>query len=774
MTASDDKVGFDGWTLTKSTGDLSKAGVVTRLQQQPLQVLVELVDRSGELVTREQLIAKLWPKGIVEFDTSLNTAVRKLRVALNDDPDHPRYIETIPRRGYRFLMPVDVLATSAPSPAAALTTPRPVGAPPSEPLPVSVARIAPTKRSRALVGGLCVLAVIAACAAWYFPRAVTPSLVVLPFVDMTTEQKDAALCNGITEELIGRLSKLQNVDVVARTSSFAYQGKTQDVRAIGKTLGVTHAIEGSVRRDGGALRVTVQLVSSADGMHFYSDTFDFVQADIFDVQQTIAQAVSQEMRVWFSPEMIERWQSGGSSGREAFDFYVRARRYRHKHTPDADDQAAELFQMAIDRDPKFALAYLGLAEVLLSTISGREVPVDKIAGRVREYVERAEKISPELPEIESTRGWLAFESNELSEAVTHFKAAIARNPNDATSHSRLGIVYGLLAQPRDALQAQTRAAELDPHDFISPMYLCIQLQELGQFDEASRACARSRQLAPESAWGPLVTSWLEDGRGDLPEAIRWTNEAIKLEPSNASIVFSQIDLLLTLNLIEPARAAATRLGTTDEARARLIQASLALAEHGQAGLKNYLENVSIDSVDEPATRMEAVRVYHTVGDVTRARETLAKVIDAPEFNEADLYKTESIRSGFSPAIIVGGALLAAGERDRAAKVLQGLEALLDRLENNGWATYGIDSLRAESLALQGDGDGAMRSLRRAVDRGWRGAWRAREEPYLASLRGRRDFLELLQDVEARNASMRARYLELSAVQAKAAAADPAP
>jgi tetratricopeptide (TPR) repeat protein len=457
--------------------------------------------------------------------------------------------------------------------------------------------------------------------------------------------------------------------------------------------------------------------------------------------------------------MIERWQSGGSRGREAFDFYVRARRAGHKRTPDADDQAAELYQMAIDRDPKFALAYVGLAEGLLSSIGGREVPVDKVAARVRDYVERAEKISPDLPEIESTRGWLALESNELPEAVTHLKAAIARNPNDAITHSRLGIVYGLLAQPRDSLQAQTRAAELDPHDFIAPMYLCIQLQELGQFDEAARACARARELGPDSPWGPLVTSWLEDGRGDLPEAIRWTIAANKLEPSNANIVFWQIELLLGLHLIGPAREAASTLGTKDEARSRLIQASLALAENGQAGLKNYLANVSIESVNEPATRIDAVRAFHTAGDLMRARAVLKDLIDAPGFDTADLYRTDAIRSGFSPAIVAGGALLAVGERERAMKILDGLESQLDRLEANGWTTYGIDSLRAESRALQGDGDGAMRSLRRAVDRGWRGAWLAREEPYLASLRGRQDFQDLLRDVEARNASMRARYLE---------------
>ena len=167
-------------------------------------------------------------------------------------------------------------------------------------------------------------------------------------------------------------------------------------------------------------------------------------------------------------------------------------------------------------------------------------------------------------------------------------------------------------------------------------------------------------------------------------------------------------------------------------------------------------------LDVPVTRFEAVRLYHTAGDLSRARAALQTLFDARGFNEADLYGTEQIRNGFSPALIAAGVLFASGYRERAVKMLDGLDALLDRLEANGWASYGVDSLRAESLALRGNGDSAMHSLRRAVDRGWRGAWRAREDPYLATLRDRPDFQELLKDVEARNASMRARYLDVIA------------
>ena len=213
------KIRFDAWTLDTQSGDLTKGEVTTRLQIQPLQILLALLENPGNLVSREQLIARLWPKGIVEFDTSLNTAVRKLRIALSDDSDHPRFIDTIPRRGYRFIAKIETRRRWRRQNRAT----RP---------PRRQRSDADTSRCRGGTGARSRSRPDSSTGAT--SRVENPSIVILPFVDMSAEQKDAALCLGIPDEIGNRLAQISNVRVVSRTSAVKYQGKSADVREIGK------------------------------------------------------------------------------------------------------------------------------------------------------------------------------------------------------------------------------------------------------------------------------------------------------------------------------------------------------------------------------------------------------------------------------------------------------------------------------------------------------------------------------------------------------------
>jgi TolB-like protein/DNA-binding winged helix-turn-helix (wHTH) protein/tetratricopeptide (TPR) repeat protein len=752
MDAPPVRLTFDGWTLDRSTGDLSRGAYSTRLQIQPLQVLLELVDHAGELVTREALIARLWPTGVVEFDASLNTAVRKIRIALHDDPENPRYVETVPRRGYRFLAEVERAA--------------PVPAVPAVAAPVAASASPPRRRRRAwylalVIGLLAATAVVAWFQVQYQSRNRMASVVVLPFVDTGTEKKDHELAFAITEGLSNSLAQLDNIQVVSRTSAFGFEGRSIDVREIGRTLGVTHAIEGSLRRDQDVIRVIVQLVSTEDGYHLHSQSFDFRPETQVDIERALAHAVARPVRMWLSPEFMRRWQTRNTEGGRAIYFYARARDYARQHTPDGDDQAAALYRLAIERDPGFALAHIGLAETLLGSISARERRVSEVAPEVTRLLATAEKLGPKLPELLAAKGWLAMEQGDLVAASAHLRAALALDPGDAVSHGRLGNVYDLLGQPRDALESFTRAAELDPTDFIPQLYRCIDLQELGRYDEAERACARTRELQSDSHWGPFVTSWLETGRGNLPEAIRWTEEASRLAPAQAAVANYRIELLLSLRLAEQAREAARRIATTDEARMQLILASLALSEGGRDGLRAHLARAGTLDLTDMNALVEVMRLHHIAGDLPSASAVLDQVFALPGFNPRELANPEQVRNGFSAAVICAGVLIETGRRERALEMLADLDRLLDRLERNGWASHGLDSLRAESAALQGRPEDAMQALRRAVARGWRGAWRAQMDPSMASLAGREDFAALIRDVEARNASMRARFLELS-------------
>jgi TolB-like protein/DNA-binding winged helix-turn-helix (wHTH) protein len=740
------KIRFDAWTLDTQSGDLMKGEVTTRLQIQPLQVLLALLENPGNLVTREQLIARLWPKGIVEFDTSLNTAVRKLRIALNDDSENPRFIETIPRRGYRFIAKMEVGAELTP-----------------QELPPAAT---PAKKSRlryfVLAAALILAAVAVSFFFWRDSRVETPSVVVLPFVDMSAEQQDAALCLGIPEEIGNRLGQLSNVRVVSRTSAGNFQGKNTDVREIGKALGALYAVEGSVRRDQSDLRITVQLVNAADGYHLYSESFDFPSEGTADIEQSLSQSVSQALRTWLSPELVRQWQARGSDSREAFGYFVRARAYGHEGTPDGDGQAEELYRLAIERDPQFALAYVGLAEVKLSTLSSRELKIADVSKEVTQLLATAEKLNAAMPELVAAKGWFAIERRSYDEAEQLLLDAIARNPGNAVVNGRLGNLYESLGRPRDALARFTRAAELDPMYFIYPMYRCLMLLDLGQNDEAARACARTRTLTRDNHWGTLVTAWLENARGDPLEALRWSTEAVRLEPGQAAPAFFRIDMMLMLRLVEQARDALRHIVTTDEARMQLMRAHVELAEHGPAGLRAYLDDSGTAALSSPSMGVDAMRIYHVAGDLKNARQALDTWRAAPGYQESDLYDVAQVRVGHSPASICAAVLLATGERTEGLRLLDGLDAMLERLENNGMANQGLDAIRADALALRGQPDGAMRSLQRAVARGWRNAWKAQTDPYLSPLWEREDFKTLMKEVEARNAEMRARFLKINA------------
>jgi len=747
-----DQLRFDGWTLHKITGELTRGDVSTRLEIRPLHALLELIEHRGDVVSREQLYARLWPKGVVDFDSSLNTAIGKVRAALKDNSDKPRYIETIPRRGYRFLASVEV-DTHEPA-AVAAQTKKDDGTPP----------VKTRRRAWYIALPLCLLAIGAALL--YLRQSApgqAPAVAVLPFVVVEADHDTAPLALGITEELSSRLAQLNTIKVVARSSASQFQGKHAGAREIGRILGVTHLVEGSIGRDRDAIRVTVKLVSTDTGFDLYTASFNFKPEDHLDIEKTLAQGVVSALRIRLSPELARRWEARDSRSSLAFDYYVRARHYGHLHTPDGDDQAAALYRLAIEQDPQFALPYVGLAESLIASVSERDVRIAEVSTEVSRLLTMAEKLSPQLPELLAAKGWFATERGEFAEAAKHLQAALALNPSDAISSARLGNVYDSLGQPREALESFTRAAELDPLDFLPQMYRCLELQELGRFDEAERACARARELGPDNYWGSFVTSWLKYGRGDLPEAINWANVASKIEPSQSDIAYWRIELLLNLGLPEQARESVAMLATTDDIQTWRINASLALLEHGQAGLRAFLERGGKLEFDDMDGLVYVARFHHTVGNLKEARRAIQRAFELPGFNERELVKPEQVITGYSPAVICAGVLLDTGERDRALRLLADLDEMLDRLEKNGWANHGLYSLRAESQALRGQGDAAMQSLQRAVARGWRLAWHAQAEPYLASLRAREDFKALMKDVEARNASMRARYLKVITV-----------
>jgi TolB-like protein/DNA-binding winged helix-turn-helix (wHTH) protein len=736
------EIRFDGWHVDFASGEISREGRTQRLQDQPLQILDELSSRPGEVVTRDALIARLWPKGVVEYDTGLNTAVRKLRSALGDDADTPRYIETLPRKGYRFIAHVE--PPIPPLPAAPLTSGES-----GESDGATLGRRASDQRAplkRLAWGfGSIVAAIVLSVFAWHLPgklfqseaaaAGALPTVVVLPLVDMSIEQNEQALCDGLTEELSNWLAHIPTLRVVARTSAFAFKGKNTDVRDIARQLEATHVLEGSLRRSGNQLRITTQLIEASNGLHIWSKSFDLPIGDIFLIEDTVSRSVAEALHLELSSDTTEQWAQRQPARMEAYELYLLGKARFRKRTAEDNLRAVEFLRRAIEADPQFALAHVALAEVLLNSLSLNRAPLEDVSAQAEPLINRALTLSPNLPDALAAKGWLYTEQNKLEEALRLLQKAIEANPNDATSLRFLGYLYDRRGQPNEALTNYSKAATLDPLDFISHVFRCQELIDLGDFDDAAAACRRARDLDASNLWGPLATSWIARAQGDTPEALRWIDAARKISPQDSWLAEQKIDLLLTLR--RPADANAVRLELPQDGSFFSLarEGNIVLAERGAEALQGWMTaNRVTERAGTGSELMELARMQIVAGDPMAARRTLTHADRILPLIDAKLLDGAQIRHEFSGALVRARIeLFGGGDRARGMQLLGDFERLLDTYEKSGGRHFGLYTLRAETYALRGDKANAQKSFDAAWEHGWRATWKAQVDPLFAGI-----------------------------------------
>ncbi len=487
------KIGFDGWVLDPDSGDLERAGIRIRLQEQPLQVLMELIDSRGGVVTREQLISKLWPKGIVDFDTGLNTAIRKLRVALGDTADTLRYIETLPRRGYRFIAALEPDPAREPEPEA---QPHPESAAYVRPSDVQPARnmedsprqtaVQPRtghRRHIALLTALTLALVgVAVVRVWISrepPResAVTVrpgfsppphSVAVLPFVNISGDKDQEYFSDGLSEELINLLTKVPELRVPARTSSFYFKGKQATLSDIATALAVAHVLEGSVRKSGSTLRITVQLVRADNGYHVWSETYDRKLDDIFKVQDEIAGAVVTALRVHLLPvQQPSAQDEQRTANLAAYNLYLQGRQSYNQGDAAGYQHAVIAFQAATTLDSRYATAYahLALAQFRLTDDSTSGDLAAIVAGfdSALAAAEKSVALAPGLAAGYSARGFLRSAYRfDFAGAQADLDKAVALSPGDANILLRSAELLAVLGKLPEAIAREEQALALDP------------------------------------------------------------------------------------------------------------------------------------------------------------------------------------------------------------------------------------------------------------------------------------------------------------------------
>jgi TolB-like protein/DNA-binding winged helix-turn-helix (wHTH) protein/Flp pilus assembly protein TadD len=480
---------FDTFELDLRAGELHKRGVKLRLQGQPVQLLAILLQSAGNLVTREELRGQLWPADtFVDFDHSLHNAIGRIREVLGDSPEIPRYIETLPRRGYRFIAPVEEVQAPRISEANGSRTHEAVAAAPQ------------TTRRRALAVLLCFCGAIglAAWMAWqhYSVTSAAPhirSLAVLPMQNLSGDAGQEYFADGMTDELITDLAKLSALRVISRTSVMRYKGTKKGLPEIARELNVDAIVEGSVMRSGNRVRITAQLLHAPTDKHLWAETYERDLGDVLKLQNEVAQAIAQQVRAQLTPQQQARLRAARTVNPEAYEAYLRGRYYMTNQFTMAQplNMAKSYFEESIRRDPGFALAYSGLADsyVYLAFFGQGQLPPDRAYRSAKEALRKAVELDDSIGETHDTLGVMSwrFEWN-WDAADREFNHAIALAPSYSCAHEDRAEYLSFIGRRADALAEMAKSNELDPgpSSAMTEAGVYFQLRDFESLVETSR------------------------------------------------------------------------------------------------------------------------------------------------------------------------------------------------------------------------------------------------------------------------------------------------
>ena len=505
---------FGTFTVDARTGELCEAGRRAPLRDQSIQLLLALLEQPGELVTREELRDRLWGAGtFVDFDRSLNKAVNHLREALGDSADQPRFVETLPRKGYRFIAPVTATADET---AAEPDTPR-------------------GKASRAwlplvavLAAGIVIGVVLTGARDRSASRVGSPQiggLAVIPLENLSRDPEQQYFADGLTDALITDLAKLGPLRVTSRTSVMRYLGTRKTIKEIGRDLQVDAVVEGTVTRAGNRVRVTAQLIQVSTDMHLWADVYDREVSQILDLQRALATDIARRINIVVKP--IDRVRVVKP---EAYGLYLKGRYAFYQYTNRGWQQAIAHFKEAIAIDPGFAPAYSGLAETYLVAGAYGALPADEAMTLGKSAAMKALQLDDSLASahyaLATAHTWYDW---DWTGGEREFRRGLTLNPNDALGRNWHGGYLSLLGRHDEAIAEHERARDLDPLSLIVNANLTRALYWARRYDEAIVQARRTLELDP--GFG-VALFWLEGAlrhKGLLDDAVALRQSAASPE-----------------------------------------------------------------------------------------------------------------------------------------------------------------------------------------------------------------------------------------------------
>jgi TolB-like protein/Flp pilus assembly protein TadD len=460
--------------------ELRRIGIPVKLRDQSSRILMYLLQHAGRMVTREELRQFLWPSDtFVDFDHSLNTAVMKLREVLGDSAEKPHYIETIPKRGYRFVAPVSLeLARES-----------------------RTSTVDPEERQA---------------------KRTHIMLAVLPFENLSGDPGQEYFSDGLTEEIIMRLGQLspRQMAVIARTSSMTYKGTDKTIARIGEELGIEYVLEGSVRRDNERVRITAQLVRVQDQIHLWAQSYDSKLPGILDIHGEIGAAITAQVKLALTSNEARRLTKKGQQDAEAYDYYLRGRFHYARITFPELQKAISYFRKATERDPEYALAYSGLADSLMILPITSDVPSRDAFPEAKGAIVRALESDPDSAETHNSDSTAKFWFDwDYAGAEAAARRAISLNPSYSLAHLYLAHILSNIGRHDEALSVIQSACVLDPYSLITNTMYGQFLYQAGQDSQAVAQFNSTLDLEPNFWVAHICLAKVYERLGRYSEAI---------------------------------------------------------------------------------------------------------------------------------------------------------------------------------------------------------------------------------------------------------------
>jgi len=553
---------FGAFEIDLKAFELRKHGLRLRLPEQPFQILAILLEKPGEAVTRDEIRNRLWPGDtFVDFDHGLNNAVMRLREVLGDSSEHPRFIETLPRRGYRFIAPIEEIHPQGVSGRSSDQVEGQTIAPVA-PVEATGTSVPNAKQSMLWANyknwltlpriGLLSLLVLALAVgsglAVHFVRGMeagrvnsahTMSLVVLPLENLSGDKEQDYFADGMTDDLTANLAKIRSLRVISRSTAMAYKGTHKPLSEIANDLHVDAVVEGTVLRAGNRVRITAELVQVSTDHHLWADTYESQIGDVLSLQNRVSSAIVEEIRIKLTKEDKERLAKHPAVSPEAYEDYLKGRYYWNRRSGEGFTKAIGYFEEATHRDPQYALAYAGLADcygIIGATIYG-SVPASEAAPKARAAAKRALEIDPTLAEAETSLATAKFNYDwDWSGAADGFKHAIQLDPGYATAYQRYSLYLIAVGRFDESFEQIKKARDLDPLSISINSSFGWRLYLARQYDRSIAQLQDTLEMDPSYEWAHLILGQAFEQKGEFNPALAELHKALEISHNSPLMI----------------------------------------------------------------------------------------------------------------------------------------------------------------------------------------------------------------------------------------------